>query len=516
MIDTNDRCDSSDHDDIKRLIEEVPTDTDKLELPRRLDPALRKIAELNPAEVLAYVKHIKSKFNLTDKEANAYEKTIAQYEDSPMVVENVSRVMTDDEKKESLEFLMRSDLMDQTIKDITSLGVVGEDENKGLLYLSYTSRKSSNPISLELRAPSGVGKSYTAQKVLELMPEEDVIYKTRITEKYLDYLQEDSLVGKIFMIVESSGAQAAEYSIRMMTDDTASGIMVGSIRKNPTTGNFETFEKNIRGPMVYVQTSTRLEANPENESRMFHLYLDDSEEHRREVQNAVKLSCLPNQSLSDEELNAIIRRHKNAQRLLEPLPVAISYASLIEFPTDKYRSTRDLKRFLSLIKTSAFYHQHQRERYTVNDKTYFSANVSDYEIAYNLAKKVLIHTQSDINPSSKELLKAAVEIKHEKERPSQSSGTIKDTSFTRKELEKKLGWEPYRVDRAMDPLEKSGYFNFDTRNKPFRYSLVGEGSLGECDLSGVLTPDEMKTKIVENKASIDNIGAIINFESSTA
>lgn len=204
-----------------------------------------------------------------------------------------------------------------------------------------------------------------------------VIYKTRITGRYLDYLQEDSLVGKIFMIIESSGSQDAEYSIRMMTDDTASGISVGGLRKNAGTGEFEPFEKNIKGPMVYVQTSTRLEANPENESRMFHLYLDDSEEHRAEVHKAVKRSCLPNQSLAEEDRSVIIRRHRDAQRLLEPLPVTIPYAHLIEFPTSTYRSTRDLKRFLSLIRTSAFYHQYQRGRHTKGGKVYVMANVTN-------------------------------------------------------------------------------------------------------------------------------------------
>ena len=92
---------------------------------------------------------------------------------------------------------------------------------------------------------------------------------------------------------------------------------------------------------------------------------------------------VPHQSLAEADREAILRRHRNAQRLLELLLVAIPYANLIEFPTDKYRSTRDLKRFLSYIKTSAFYHQYQRPRCEINGVKYIVASVVDYDIAYN-------------------------------------------------------------------------------------------------------------------------------------
>ncbi|HGJ65015.1 TPA: hypothetical protein ENS27_06440 [bacterium] len=242
---------------------------------------------------------------------------------------------------------------------------------------------------MELRAPSGVGKSYLTLTTAKLMPDEDVIFKTRITARYLDYLEENSLIGKILIIAERPGSQDANYSIRMITDDTSSGIVVGYPRKNPLTSEFESVDKVVKGPLVFVQTSTELDANPENESRVFNVYLNDSEEQRIAIQKAVKHSCIPHQNITEEERDNIIRRHKNAQRLLEQLPVAIPYAHLVEFPTSNYRSTRDLKRFLSFIKTSAFFHQYQRGRCEMNGKSYVVVNVVDYEIAYKLAKRVL-------------------------------------------------------------------------------------------------------------------------------
>ena len=55
--------------------------------------------------------------------------------------------MTDAEREEALAFLRRDDLLDQVARDIDTLGYVGEETNKRLLYLVATSRKLEDPLS---------------------------------------------------------------------------------------------------------------------------------------------------------------------------------------------------------------------------------------------------------------------------------------------------------------------------------------------------------------------------------
>lgn len=492
-------------DSIKDMIDQIPENTGKLELPGLLEPALRLIANLNPAEQSAYLNHyIKPRFQLTNKDMDAYEKTIAQLGvDVKDKDEEKPCEMTQEERQEAMEFLMLPDLMKETITDLTRIGIVGEDETKGMLYLAFTSRKSPNPISLELRAPSGVGKSYLLLTSVKLMPEEDVIIMTRITPKYLDYLHEDSLVGKILIITERPGAEAADYSIRMLTDDSSAGITIGCLKKNPETGEHESVEKTVKGPLVYIQTTTRLDANPENESRLFCVYLDEGERQRKAVHDSVKRGCLPHQVSSEAEIDATIKKHRNAQRLLETLPVAIPYAHLIEFPTVGYRSTRDLKRFLSCINSSAFYHQFQRERCEINGRTYIVTSIVDYDIAYRLARKVMLNTLSSLNPSSQELLDAARELMGEKIKKQGGEDTLMTLKFTRKELEQKLGWERYRVLRAIRPLENNGYLNITKYRNSFLYELSQDEESGHTELKGILTPEELKGKIVDSIDFID-------------
>lgn len=240
---------------IRGMIDRIPPDTDKIDLPRLLKPALREIAKLEPAEQGAYLNHhIKSRFGLTNKDVEAYRKTMKGL-DVEVPEDSEPEEMSDEERREAMEFLGSAGLMEQTIADLTAIGIIGEDEAKGLVYLACTSRKISNPISLELRAPSGTGKSYMVEMTMRLMPPEDVEVKTRITARYLDYLKEDALVGKIFFVKERPGSEDADYSLRMLTDDTSSGLCIGYLKKNPLTGEFEPAEKTVRGPIVFIQTS---------------------------------------------------------------------------------------------------------------------------------------------------------------------------------------------------------------------------------------------------------------------
>ena len=92
------------------------------------------------------------------------------------------------------------------------------------------------------------------------------------------------------------------------------------------------------------------------------------------------------------EAEAIVKRHWNVQRLLEPLPVVIPFATQLSFPSSWMRTRRDHARFLNLIEVSAFLHQYQR----VKKSGAIVATVADYAVAYQLAAQVLTETLSEL------------------------------------------------------------------------------------------------------------------------
>ena len=102
--------------------------------------------------------------------------------------------------------------------------------------------------------------------------------------------------------------------------------------------------------------------NHENATRCFELMMDETEEQTRRIHERQRILRTERGLELRRQAEAITRRHWNAQRLLEPLPVVIPFADRLSFPSSWMRTRRDHARFLNLIEVSAFLHQHQRER----------------------------------------------------------------------------------------------------------------------------------------------------------
>src|SRR5262249_38330604 len=67
--------------------------------------------------------------------------------------------MTEEERNEALALLKDPDLLERTRQNITTMGIVGEDDNKVLVYLIGTSRKMKDPLGATVKASSSSGKN---------------------------------------------------------------------------------------------------------------------------------------------------------------------------------------------------------------------------------------------------------------------------------------------------------------------------------------------------------------------
>ena len=71
-----------------------------------------------------------------------------------------------------------------------TLGYVGEDLNKILLYLAASSRILDDPISVMILSQSASGKSMLVSTLKKLIPPEDVISLTSLSDQALNYIAE--------------------------------------------------------------------------------------------------------------------------------------------------------------------------------------------------------------------------------------------------------------------------------------------------------------------------------------
>jgi hypothetical protein len=105
----------------------------------------------------------------------------------------------------------------------------------------------------------------------------------------------------------------------------------------------------------------------------------------------------------------IVRLHRNAQRLLRPVDVAIECLKERRFPDSMTRTRRDHMKFITLIQAIALLHQHQREIKTSIDEDgetfeYIETTEADVKLAWELASHVLMRSLDDVPPQTRRLL----------------------------------------------------------------------------------------------------------------
>lgn len=110
------------------------------------------------------------------------------------------KVLTQEEREDAMQFLQQKDLLKRTNEIIGKSGVIGEETNRLLMYLIFTSRKREHPLHIISLGSSGIGKTYLQEKVGELIPEVDKIEITTLSENALYYFGKRELQHRLVLI----------------------------------------------------------------------------------------------------------------------------------------------------------------------------------------------------------------------------------------------------------------------------------------------------------------------------
>ena len=394
--------------------------------------------------------------------------------------------MTEAEEKEAREFLKNPSLIEKILKDIETAGYIGEDINKQIAYLAATSRKLQKPLSCIIISQSSSGKSHLMETIASLMPDEEVEFYSRITPQSLYYMGRDDLKHKLLIVDERSGSEEADYAVRTL--QTRHRLTLAYPVKDPNSGRMKTIVVEMSGPISFIESSTKEKLNPENTSRSFQLYLDESEAQTRRIQGYQRfIRSLEGWKLLDKR-GPIAMVHKNAQRLLKPIKIVIPFIDRIKFPSRWMRTRRDQDRFLSLIEAIAFLYQHQRPiKEDKRGKPYIEASKKDYEIAYNLAGKALLDTLEDLSGTTKgfyETLEATLKRK--------SNGSLENFTFKRRDVREWMNLPDHYVKRKLGILEDLEYVSCERSYKggSFKYRLIPRLT-GNSYISGLTHPKDL-------------------------
>ncbi len=429
-------------------------------------------------------------------------------DDSPDagVEERAADPMTAEERDEALALLRDDDFLTIVADHLDALGVVGEDAPKVLTYLVMTSRITEEPLAACFKAQSATGKSHLLGRVARLCPPEDLRDVTRMTAHALYYAPADYVKGKFVIVRERAGGDDADYAIRTMLSERGLVLLVPT---KDETGAIVFAEKRVNGPMAYAETTTKLNINLENETRVLEIHLDERSEQTERILARQRADATLAGIRRAAHADRIIRHHRNAQRLLRPLTVTIPYAPLLQFPAAQPRARRDQAKFMELIKTVALCRQYRKETKvaTLGDEPveYIEADMTDYTLAYRLSASLFASTLDELNPRSRDLLGGIRNMVEE--RVSQQPGweespvdeqerRILDVQFTRRDIGSYTHVRDRTLVDRLRPLEESGYLHVVQGGKGQQYVYKLSGlEAPDPRPSGLLTPEQLATRI---------------------
>ena len=169
------------------------------------------------------------------------------------------KMLTPEEIKEAQKYLTAPNLMQRTMEDIGRAGVIGEETNRLLMYLIFTSRKREHPLHIVSLGSSGIGKTHLQEKVSALIPEEDTIEITTLSENAFYYFGQRQLQHKLILIEDLDGAEGVLYPLRELQSKKRINKTV--VHKN-TKGETRTITLNVEGPVSVAGCTTKENHRP--------------------------------------------------------------------------------------------------------------------------------------------------------------------------------------------------------------------------------------------------------------
>lgn len=300
--------------------------------------------------------------------------------------------------KEATELLTSENLLKVTNELIGKSGMIGETDNRLLMYLIFTSRKREQPLHIVSLGASGTGKTHLQEKIAALIPEEDKIEITTLSENAFYYFGQRELKNKLILIEDLDGADNVLYPLRELQSKKRISKTVA--RKN-TNGQTRSVHLVVEGPVSVAGCTTKEQIYEDNANRSFLIYLDESPEQDQRIMDYQRTASAGRLNVAEQE--QAIALLKNSQRLLEPIKVINPYAELLQLPKEVFKPRRTNTHYLQFIEAVTFYCQRQRQQ-KVDEHTgeiYIETTLEDIEHANRLLKQTLLRKSDSLTGASR-------------------------------------------------------------------------------------------------------------------
>lgn len=257
----------------------------------------------------------------------------------------------------SIDFLKRKHLLKNLNTEIGKAGIVGEENSRMLLFLIIISYLNKSPLHALVQGSSGSGKTHIISRIADLMPQEDVLRFTRITESSLYNWGEFDLFQKVVIIEDLDGLK--EDALYALREFISNQVLRSSVTIKDKKGNNKSSHKIVKGQFSSLSATTKGETYEDNMSRSFLIAVDES---KAQTQRIIEYQNKRNAGeINPEESQKAIHFIQQIVRNLKHYEVINPYATKLHLPEKVHKVRRLNEMYQAVIKQVTFLNQYQRK-----------------------------------------------------------------------------------------------------------------------------------------------------------
>ncbi len=332
------------------------------------------------------------------------------------------KILTAEEQQQARVYLSAPNLMARTQEDIGRAGVIGEEMNRLLMYLVFTSRKREHPLHVISLGSSGIGKTHLQEKVSALIPEEDKLEITSLTAAAIYYFGRYDLRHKLVLIEDMDGAENALFPIRELQSKRK---IIRTVPFKNSKGETKSIQLIVEGPVSIAGCTTKESLYEDNANRSFLVHIDEGKEQDEKVMDYQRKNSAGKVDATEQQKT--INAFQNMQRVLQPVQIRNPYAESLKIPDEVFKPRRTNAHYLAFVELITFYHQCQREKQYDKEtgEEYIETTLEDIAEANKLMKEILLRKSDELNGACRSYFEKLKEYLQEDKRTDYTNGEIR-------------------------------------------------------------------------------------------
>ena len=386
-----------------------------------------------------------------------HRESLFEAEINPITDQFSAKELTPQAQEKAVEFLSNKRLLENIDNLLEQSGIIGEEENRKLLFVLASSYKMPYLLHGLVQGSSGEGKSHLINAIADCMPQEDVMNLTRVTSKSLYHYQGKELINKLILIQDFDGLdEEAQFAFREMQ---SAKFLTSSTVVKDMFGNTRGKMKKVEAHFASLTATTKAEVYYDNMSRSVVLGVDESQAQTLRIINAQNLKIAGvSSSESEQQAKQILR---NCMRVLKSYEVVNPFADKLMLPLEAKMLRRLNNQFQGFVSQITILHQYQRK---MDSKGRLVATKEDVQKAVDIFFGSIIIKVDELDKSTRqffELLKGYVK--------SQPSGSTH--KFCTRDIRQELNISKTSAFKYVQLLQELEYIQAveGSTNKGFKY-----------------------------------------------